>query len=93
MSGKVQEMPQTKNTRFYPGSPNRCSRGLDREKYARGEKKSSRPAGVGYLIGDSSKTKQVFGGGHGLKKKHEYPSSSICTSCSNLEKILSMYDI
>jgi GDP-D-mannose dehydratase len=60
MFGNVQEMPQTKNTRFYPGSPNGCSRGLNRKKYVKGEKKFFRPAGVGYLIGDSSKAKTTF---------------------------------
>jgi GDP-D-mannose dehydratase len=61
ISGKVQQMPHTGNTSFSPGSPNRCSRGLNRKKYVKGEEKFFRPAGVGYLFGDSSKTKQVFG--------------------------------
>src|SRR5659263_723431 len=52
-----------KNANFSPGNPNRCSRGLGREKYVKGEGKSFRYAGVGYLIGDCLKTKDVFGGG------------------------------
>ena len=52
-----------KNANLSPGSPNRCGRGLGREKYVKGEGKSFRYAGVGYLIGDCLKTKDVFGGG------------------------------
>jgi GDP-D-mannose dehydratase len=63
MSGKVQKMPQTGNTSFSPSSPTRCRRGLDRQKNVKGEEKFFRPEGVGFLRGDSSKTKQVFGWG------------------------------
>jgi len=52
-----------KNANFSPGNPNRCGRGLGREKYVRGEGKFFRYPGVGYLISDCLKTKQVFGGG------------------------------
>jgi len=65
--GKVQKMPQTGNTRFYPGSPNGCGRGLGREKYVKGEEKFFRFVGVGNIRGDSSKTKQVSGWGLKLR--------------------------
>jgi len=61
MSGKVQYIPQTGNTRFSPGSPNGCGRGLDREKYVEGDGEFLRPDGDGYLRGDALKVKEVSG--------------------------------
>lgn len=69
ISGKVQKMPQTGNTSFSPGSLNRCGRGLDLERYVKGEKKFIGPAGVGYLIGDSSKRKRYLVGGRRLRSR------------------------
>ena len=71
---KVQNHPHLaflpcKNANLSTGSPNRCGRGLGREKYAKGEGKFFRYAGVGYLRGDCLKTKQVFGGGRRLNSK------------------------